>query len=960
MPDPTAVKPCSVLRRLAVLGILLMAWGLFLYRLNDVPPGLQHDQVFNILDAIDVLHGRHRIYFPANFGREPVFVYTVVAVYRLLGLQWIWGLRFSSVLWGMIGLAAAVSLGRRYLNHRAVLVAAFLLGGSFWLLFTARVGMEPICALTLSTLSVYLLARGLDRKSWRILAVAGLPAGVAIYTYLSARAFLILPLILIGYELIRWLGARAKQRSASNGRPDSQTGAVLLGLTLSWLLTIGISLPLFLYLRADPGGADGRLAELGGPIAAFFRGDFGPVLRTSWETLLALLWADHQGIEYHYNVPGRPALPVIWAILFIIGMITTLPKALRQRREFLLIVVWILGMAPALLSPGGPLYDRAIIALPLVALLTARGLSDIRTAILMRVQGGRFRSRISAGLTIVIIALGAWYWVDNVNAYFHTWAEAKETHQIYNADLRAAAVLLNNESVDQPVYISTDYWLDLDQQTYLFYRPARQDVVWFYGPKGFPLPDARGGRYVWTASASNSAPPFKVFEQAGSVTEVVDGSSGGWSLVNGTLLSQANAREALRQLDLNALVVPLNYGSPLQLLAASAKLTGPQVEVISHWEVAAPWDRSLPPKISAVLIDDTGYTWSQTDEPLAVAYQQWQKGQQFLQVSLIKPPADMPPGSYHVLLRIYDEAQGKLVIRRGGQALAREPSATEIEIGPLNNQGNAPTPPFPLRERAAAALQILGSWEQPGEMQAGVPVNIHVSWQASTTLDTQRLRFRLEAVDPANGASLWEQEAAPIGALPSIWPAGQVWRLTHRLDPESPTDGARQAELRLCAWHDGSIAACGVIVQTQVTRRPMLLNLATPPQHASGAQWGNLVQLVGYDLSAVQDEVQLTLYWRALEPASQPLLRFVHAVDSEDRIIAQADGVPGGANVEMNFWRPGEYVVDQIVLRVPGDGDAIQRLYVGLYDPASGDRVPVQSEDGVELTDRRMVISLSD
>ncbi len=60
--------------RLGALACLLLAWALLLWRLDDVPPGFQHDQMFDAQDALEVLAGRGRLYFPANFGREPLFM----------------------------------------------------------------------------------------------------------------------------------------------------------------------------------------------------------------------------------------------------------------------------------------------------------------------------------------------------------------------------------------------------------------------------------------------------------------------------------------------------------------------------------------------------------------------------------------------------------------------------------------------------------------------------------------------------------------------------------------------------------------------------------------------------------------------------------------------------------------------------------------------------------------------
>ena len=69
--------------RIAVILSLLMIWGLLLVRLHDIPPGFQHDQMFNSLDVLDVLQGKHAIYFPANFGREAIGIYSAAVAFGL-------------------------------------------------------------------------------------------------------------------------------------------------------------------------------------------------------------------------------------------------------------------------------------------------------------------------------------------------------------------------------------------------------------------------------------------------------------------------------------------------------------------------------------------------------------------------------------------------------------------------------------------------------------------------------------------------------------------------------------------------------------------------------------------------------------------------------------------------------------------------------------------------------------
>jgi len=65
--------------------IAVVAIALRLYRLEAVPPGLQHDEVFHGHDAVTVLLGHHAIYFPSNAGNEPLYIYLTASTIALFG-----------------------------------------------------------------------------------------------------------------------------------------------------------------------------------------------------------------------------------------------------------------------------------------------------------------------------------------------------------------------------------------------------------------------------------------------------------------------------------------------------------------------------------------------------------------------------------------------------------------------------------------------------------------------------------------------------------------------------------------------------------------------------------------------------------------------------------------------------------------------------------------------------------
>ena len=100
-----------------VVLLLLLGAGLRLVGWGDVPPGLYHDEAYNGLDALKVLQGHFPLYFAANNGREPLFLYLIAASVGVLGRSPL-AVRLPSFFVGFLTLAATYDLTRVLFNRR--------------------------------------------------------------------------------------------------------------------------------------------------------------------------------------------------------------------------------------------------------------------------------------------------------------------------------------------------------------------------------------------------------------------------------------------------------------------------------------------------------------------------------------------------------------------------------------------------------------------------------------------------------------------------------------------------------------------------------------------------------------------------------------------------------------------------------------------------------------------------
>jgi hypothetical protein len=124
-----------------------------------------------------------------------------------------------------------------------------------------------------------------------------------------------------------------------------------------------------------------------------------------------------------------------------------------------------------------------------------------------------------------------------------------------------------------------------------------------------------------------------------------------------------------------------------------------------------------------------------------------------------------------------------------------------------------------------------------------------------------------------------------------------------------------------------------VLGQVEVTAPAASFDAPTPNTPLD-AEFTGVARILGLD--ATDDRI--TLYWRAVGPSGPSHSVFVHALAADGRILAQHDGVPADGTRPTRGWLPGEVIADAHPLRRPPGTVA---LAVGLYDPATGLRVPL-------------------
>jgi hypothetical protein len=116
----------------------------------------------------------------------------------------------------------------------------------------------------------------------------------------------------------------------------------------------------------------------------------------------------------------------------------------------------------------------------------------------------------------------------------------------------------------------------------------------------------------------------------------------------------------------------------------------------------------------------------------------------------------------------------------------------------------------------------------------------------------------------------------------------------------------------------------------------MLLGFDTANQMNTGLEADGVV--------SEPQPLEIVLYWQALERIDTDYTVFAHLRDSNGDIAAQADSPPAQGAYPTSLWEAGEIIRDR--RSIPTDHLSRGRydLAVGLYDPGTGTRLPVDGE----------------
>ncbi len=184
---------------IVIFGILF----LHLYKLTEIPYGLNADEVGSAYDAYSIVtYGvdRYAKSYPVYFmnygdGQNALYTYLTALFFRLFGISKLtvrMGIALSSLTGALFGFLYA---SRKWEDKKTPLLFLCLYAILPVFTMTQRFGLESHLLLSASIVVLYTGMKALETEKWQFYLIAGIAMGLTLYTY--ALVYIVLPVYLL-------------------------------------------------------------------------------------------------------------------------------------------------------------------------------------------------------------------------------------------------------------------------------------------------------------------------------------------------------------------------------------------------------------------------------------------------------------------------------------------------------------------------------------------------------------------------------------------------------------------------------------------------------------------------------------------------------------------------------------------------------------------------------------------
>ena len=127
-------------------------------------------------------------------------------------------------------------------------------------------------------------------------------------------------------------------------------------------------------------------------------------------------------------------------------------------------------------------------------------------------------------------------------------------------------------------------------------------------------------------------------------------------------------------------------------------------------------------------------------------------------------------------------------------------------------------------------------------------------------------------------------------------------------------------------------------------------------RHQVNVRYDDTIKLQGYRWRTVGADLQIMLWWEALEQPSADYKVFAHLLNADGETVRQYDAVPCNWQCPTSQWRSRDIIPDQAIIHLWGVPPGEYRLAVGLYSPQTQKRLVACGPEGELYPDAYFIL----
>jgi hypothetical protein len=415
-----------------------------------------------------------------------------------------------------------------------------------------------------------------------------------------------------------------------------------------------------------------------------------------------------------------------------------------------------------------------------------------------------------------------------------------------------------------------------------------------------------------------------------------------------------------------------DFGGEVRLLGydlSQPQLSGQPLIVTLYWQVLA---TPLADRFVYVrLVDAQGRIWAKADSPPVMGLwpnSDWQPGMLVEDAQELSIPPGTPPGTYRLEVGWYNPATGQ-TLNASGQPLGQGGGLLLGEVQ-LGWQALSAEPDLPQQTdtRLAPNAHLVGFEVPPTTATTGDLLPIRLAWREAHSLlnfaavPNNFVMFEWRQADQSLPAP--DRVAEQLDPLPlpiEEWGRNALLLSQHDvIVPPTLAVGRYDLVVMLHTSSDpaGEAFSLGSVEVTSPPHQFDLPPAASVP--ANPAQLDQGITLAGYEVQPTVQVLNLNLYWQTQMPLTTRYKVFAQLLTADNTLVAQSDSFPATGQRPTTGWLPQEIIVDPHTLTFsskPAPGT--YRLIAGLYNPLTGQRLPVVDERGEIVSDAILVTEVT-